>query len=224
MKRGDLGSDMVCLFGSPSSGDGRAAPTPYRGIAQNAGMGRLSTVRSFVSRRRALGAALAAGSSIWLPKAAHAAHVVRPWPAARPVPELDLADLEGKPWNLAAHAGQVVVLNFWATWCEPCRLEMPSLEAMAAKLRPQGLVVCAVNYKESAAVIRQFLERMPFKPTILLDADGDATSDWTPRVFPSSVLIGRNGKPASVVVGELDWVGSVAKDLLDPLLTAPSKA
>ena len=101
---------------------------------------------------------------------------------------------------------------------------MPSLESMAAKLRPQGLIVCAVNYKESAAVIRQFLERMPFKPTILLDSDGDATTEWTPRVFPSSVLIGRNGKPSAVVVGDLDWVGSVARELLDPLLAAPRKA
>ena len=175
------------------------------------------------SRRRALGVALAAGASLCLSSRAVAAHMVKPWPSARPVPELELADLDGKPWKLAAHAGKVVVLNFWATWCEPCRLEMPSLEAMALKLKPQGLTVCAVNYKESAAVIRQFLERMPFQPTILLDPDGDATSDWTPRVFPSSVLIGRNGKPSSIVVGELDWVGSVAKELLEPLLAAPRK-
>jgi len=140
------------------------------------------------------------------------------------VPELDLADLDGKPWKLATHGGKVVVLNFWATWCEPCRLEMPSLDAMAQKLKPQGLVVCAVNYKETAAVIRQFLEKMPFKPTILLDPDGDAASDWTPRVFPSTVLIGRDGKPTSIVVGELDWVGGVAKELLGPLLAAPRKA
>jgi thiol-disulfide isomerase/thioredoxin len=177
-----------------------------------------------VTRRRALGVAAAAGASLCLSRPAVAAHTVRPWPAARPVPELELADLDGKPWKLATHAGKVVVLNFWATWCEPCRLEMPSLESMAAKLRPQGLIVCAVNYKESAAVIRQFLERMPFKPTILLDPDGDATSDWTPRVFPSSVLIGRNGKPTAVVVGDLDWVGGVARELLEPLLAAPRKA
>jgi len=176
------------------------------------------------SRRRALGVALAAGASFCLPGRALAANVVKTWPSARPVPELELADLDGKPWKLAAHAGKVVLLNFWATWCEPCRLEMPSLDAVAAKLKPQGLVVCAVNYKESAEVIRRFLERMPFKPTILLDPDGDATSDWTPRVFPSTVLIGRNGKPTHVVVGELDWMGGVAKDLLEPLLAAPRKA
>jgi thiol-disulfide isomerase/thioredoxin len=177
-----------------------------------------------VTRRRALGVAAAVGTSLCLPGRASAAHVIKPWPAARPVPELELSDLDGKPWKLDAHAGKVVVLNFWATWCEPCRVEMPSLEAMAAKLKPQGLVVCAVNYKETAETIRKFLEKMPFKPTILLDSEGDATSDWTPRVFPSTVLIGRDGKPTSIVVGDLDWMGPVAKGLLEPLLAAPRKA
>jgi len=100
---------------------------------------------------------------------------------------------------------------------------MPSLQEMAARLRPQGLVVCAVNYRESATTIRQFLERMPLKTTILLDGDGDAATEWTPRVFPSSVLIGRNGKPSATVVGELDWGSSAARDLIDPLLAAPNK-
>ena len=176
-----------------------------------------------VTRRRALvfGAAAIAGPLLVGPAAA--AYVVRPWQAERPVPELDLNDLDGQRWTLGAHLGQVVVLNFWATWCEPCRLEMPSLQAMAARLRPQGLVVCAVNYKEPVPLIRQFLERLPFKPTILLDADGDAASEWTPRVFPSSVLIGRNGLPVATVLGDLDWGGPVAKELLDPLLAAPRK-
>ena len=177
-----------------------------------------------VTRRRALGVAAAAGASLCMAGRALAAHTVKPWPAARPVPELDVSDLDGKPWKLEAHAGKVVVLNFWATWCEPCRLEMPSLDAMALKLKPQGLVLCAINYKESAETIRQFLERMPFKATILLDPEGDAASDWTPRVFPSTVLIGRNGKPSTIVVGDLDWMGSVAKGLLEPLLGGARKA
>jgi thiol-disulfide isomerase/thioredoxin len=154
---------------------------------------------------------------------ASAAHVVRPWPAGRPVPELDLADLAGKRWRLQPLAGQVVVLNFWATWCEPCRTEMPSLEAMAARRGPSGVRVLTVNYKESPEVIGRFLERLPFKLPILLDPDGDATFSWTPRVFPSTVLIGRNGQPSAVVLGDLDWAGAEANALLDPLVAAPPK-
>ena len=176
-----------------------------------------------VARRRALVLGAAAIGVPLLSTPVSAAYVVRSWPEAKPVPELDLADLDGKRWKLAAHAGQVIVLNFWATWCEPCRLEMPSLGAMATRLKAQGLIVCAVNYRESAELIRRFLERLPFKSTILLDADGDATTDWTPRVFPTSVLIGRNGKPTAMVLGDLDWSGPAAKELLDPLLAAPRK-
>jgi hypothetical protein len=101
---------------------------------------------------------------------------------------------------------------------------MPSLDAMAARRRREGVVVAAINYKESAEVIRRFLERAPFKSQILLDADGDATVAWTPRVFPTTVLIGRNGAPVHVVVGELDWERAEAQALLDPLVAASGRA
>jgi thiol-disulfide isomerase/thioredoxin len=173
-------------------------------------------------RRTALAAAAAAVLvGVALPwRDAVAAHLVRAWPAARPVPPLDLVDLAGKRWRLDAVAGEVVVLNFWATWCAPCRLEMPSLEAMAARRRGDDVVVAAVNYREAPEVIRRFLDRSPFAPPILLDSDGEATVAWTPRVFPSTVVVGRDGRPVHVVVGELDWEGAEAKSLLDPLVAA----
>jgi thiol-disulfide isomerase/thioredoxin len=117
-----------------------------------------------------------------------------------------------------------VVVNFWATWCAPCRLEMPSLEALAARRRGDGVVVVAVNYREPPDKIRAFLARSPFRPPILLDSDGDATVAWTPRVFPTTVLIGRDGKPAKTVVGELDWAAAEASALLDPLVAVAAKS
>jgi thiol-disulfide isomerase/thioredoxin len=149
--------------------------------------------------------------------------MVRPWPSDRPVPPLDLVDLDGKRWRLEALAGKVVVLNFWATWCKPCRIEMPSLATMALQRGRDGVVVAAVNYLEAADKIRSYLEHAPFKPPILLDSDGDATVAWTPRVFPSTVLIGRDGRPAHTVVGELDWQGAEAMRLLEPLVAARRK-
>ena len=177
------------------------------------------------ARRSALIRAGAVSIGVALPwRLAVAGHVVRAWPAGRPVPPLDVVDLAGNPWRLAAFVGKVVVLNFWATWCEPCRLEMPSLDAMAARRRKEGVVVAAVNYKEAPDVIRRFLARAPFNSQILLDADGDATVNWTPRVFPSTVVIGRSGVPVHVVVGELDWEGGEARALLDPLVAASGRA
>ena len=170
--------------------------------------------------RRRVGFALCATllGAVWPFGQALARHVVRLWPEGRPAPPLDLVDLDGTRWTIDALAGQVVVLNFWATWCEPCRVEMPSLEAMAARRRREGVVVFAVNYLEAPEKIRRFLERAPFKPPILLDSDGDATVAWTPRVFPSTVLVGRDGRPATTVVGELDWGAAEASALLGPLI------
>ena len=172
-------------------------------------------------RRTALVGAAAIVAGVACPlRLALAAHTVRAWPAGRPAPPLDLVDLAGQRWRLEALAGQVVVLNFWATWCVPCRTELPSLEALAARRKSDGVVVAAVNYREAPDVIRDFLQRAPFKPPILLDSDGDATVAWTPRVFPTTVLVDRDGRPVHVVVGDLDWQGAEAKALLDPLVAA----
>lgn len=172
--------------------------------------------------RRAVGASAAltvlAGWGLGMPSPCRAAHVVKPWPGAKAVPPLDLMGLDGKRWRLEPTGGRVVVVNFWATWCEPCRTEMPSLQALAQRRRRDGLTVIAVNYRETAEVVQQFLARVPFKVPILLDADGEATTAWTPRVFPSTVIVGRDGQPMHTVLGDLDWGGDEARQLLDPLL------
>ncbi|MFL6663404.1 MAG: TlpA family protein disulfide reductase [Rhizobacter sp.] len=153
-----------------------------------------------------------------LAPAARAAHVLRPWPSGKPVPALDLVDLEGKRWSLAALRGQVVVLNFWASWCEPCRDEMPSLELLAQRHEGEGVAVLAVNYQEPLPAIRRFLAAQPVTVPVLLDRDGAATTAWTPRVFPSTVLIDRSGQPVQLVVGELDWTSATERDLMAPLV------
>jgi thiol-disulfide isomerase/thioredoxin len=172
------------------------------------------------SRRRALGLSLAGAAALLLPGLARAAHVVRPWPVGKPTPALALNDLDGKAWTLESQRGHAVLLNFWASWCEPCRSEMPSLELLATRDEKAGLVVLSVNYQEPLPTIKRFLDTLPFSLPILLDRDGDAASTWTPRVFPTTVLIDRDGKPRNSVIGELDWMGADARALIEPLLAA----
>ncbi|HSN34138.1 MAG TPA: TlpA disulfide reductase family protein, partial [Ideonella sp.] len=142
------------------------------------------------ARRRLLAAAPAA---LFLSGRAAAAaepqYINRPWPEARPVPAVGLVDLDGRGWNLAALKGRPVLLNFWATWCEPCRVEMPSLDRLAARHAGDGLAVFAADYRESEAKVRDFLKQVPVTLTVLLDRDGEAARQWTPRIFPSTVLI-----------------------------------
>ena len=170
------------------------------------------------NRRRAVLAGLGLTVAGWPLGQAFAAYQVRPWAAGRAAPKLELPDLDDKPWRLDAFKGSAVVMNFWASWCEPCRAEMPSLEWLAQRHERDGLVVVAINYKESVPTIRRFLEAQPVRLPILLDRDGEAASTWTPRVFPSTVLIDRSGQPHQVVVGELDWTGSAARELVASLL------
>ena len=169
-------------------------------------------------RRRWLGTSLAAGAVWACPVLARAAPVLRPWPADKPTPTLNLTDMDGKVWRLAALRGQVVVLNFWASWCEPCRAEMPSLELLASRHERAGLTVLAVNYKEALPAIKRFLDMQPVLLPILLDRDGMTAAAWTPRVFPTTVLIDRLGVPRMQVLGELDWLAGAARELLEPLL------
>ena len=165
------------------------------------------------TRRQALAIPLAAAAAIVLPGSARAAHVVRPWPSDKPVPPLALTDLDGKDWSLASLKGRPLLLNFWASWCGPCRAEMPSLELLATRHERAGLVVLSVNYKETVATIKGFLDSLPFSLPILLDSDGSVAGAWTPRVFPTTVLIDRSGTPTVSVIGELDWMQQPARPL-----------
>ena len=147
---------------------------------------------------------------------------LRPWVGAAPA--LRLTDIDGQPWDLAALQGRVVLLNFWATWCEPCRAEMPSLDLLARRHEADGLTVLAINFKETARTIRRFLERVPLALPVLLDQDGAVTRAWQTRIFPSTVLVDRGGRPRGVVMGEMDWTGDAAQALLQPLLAGKSRA
>ena len=142
------------------------------------------------------------------------------WPWTQPTPALVLKDLHGKTWDLAALQGRAVLINFWATWCDPCREEIPSLEALARRHEADSLVVLMVNYRESAHSINRFLEHMPMRLPVLLDADGSAARAWTSRVFPTTVLIDRSGRPRQQVVGAVDWDGDDARQWVRELLSS----
>lgn len=166
------------------------------------------------ARRRLLLGALA-GSAAALPWPAMAQEPPnrRRWPARRTTPRVDIPGL-----RLAELKGRVVLLNFWASWCEPCRSEMPSLEALAAQLGPQGLAVVAVNFKESEATIRRFSTSTSLALPVARDADGAVAKAFGVGIFPTTVAIGRDGRAAFSVVGTVDWAAPPARPWIEELL------
>ena len=129
------------------------------------------------------------------------------WPRQRATPRLDLAGLEGQPWQLASLRGSPVLLNFWASWCEPCRAEMPALQQLA---REQRVQVVAVNYKEGEGTVRRFLQATPLALPVLLDREGAAAKAFDVHIFPSTIGIDRKGQARFVVTGEFDWASPLA--------------
>lgn len=166
---------------------------------------------------RSAGACVLASTPI---RSAHASAVPLDWPASRPVPALALPSLDGVAWNLSEQRGVPVLLNFWASWCGPCRAELPSLELLAHRLGPAGLRVVAVNFREAAPAINRFLQSELFTVPVLLDADGRVSRAWGARILPTSVLIDRTGRPLWTITGEVDWTGPAAREWLAPAMRA----
>jgi thiol-disulfide isomerase/thioredoxin len=172
-----------------------------------------------LGRRAGLIVALAA-SAVAL-AAAHAdgagpARLV-PW-AGGSTPALALTDVAGRAGGLADYRGQVVLVNFWATWCEPCLDEMPSMQKLKDRLAGQPFAILAVNHGESEAKVRGFLARLPVDFRILLDPDRQAATAWKVRLLPQSYLVGRDGRVRYSVLGELDWTGAEPLDTVRALL------
>lgn len=140
------------------------------------------------------------------------------WPRAQPTPALSLPTLDGGVWNLSWQRDQVVLLNFWASWCEPCTAEMPALQALAQRYGPQGLVVAAVNHREPVARVRRFVADTQLRLPILLDTDGQASRGFGVRIYPTTVVVDRRGRAAFRIVGETNWSDSESEQWLSKLM------
>ena len=150
------------------------------------------------------------------------AEALRPWTGGA-APALELADLDGTAHRLADYRGKTVLVNFWATWCAPCRAEMPSIERLRRSMDGRPFAVLAVNVGESGRVARDFAEKLPVSFTVLLDRDGRVTRAWGARVLPASYLVGPDGRIRYSYFGDLDWSSDEVRSRIEALMRADSQ-
>jgi thiol-disulfide isomerase/thioredoxin len=134
----------------------------------------------------------------------------------RPAPEIAFADGEGKRLSLADFRGRVVLVNLWATWCEPCIREMPSLERLQTMLPAQDLAIVLVSQDRGGdRVVAPFLEKLGLaKLKSYLDPQSSVGRAFQVRGLPTSILIDRDGNELGRVEGALSWDGAPAQALL----------
>lgn len=132
-------------------------------------------------------------------------------PAGPPVvgqvaPDFTLSDLDGRPVTLAQLRGKVVIVNFWATWCPPCRAEMPSMEQLHRELSGEGLVILAINIeKDGRRTVPKFLAASPHTFPVLLDEQETVQTRYGVEKFPESFILRKDGTIDDKVIGAIDW-------------------
>jgi peroxiredoxin len=134
-------------------------------------------------------------------------------------PDLELRTLDGEPLRLSELRGQVVIVNLWASWCPPCRAEMPALQKLHVSLKDQGLVVLGVNAtnQDTEAAARAFAEAQGLTFPVVLDVDGEASRAYALQALPSTFIVDRRGVIREALIGGPVREGTL-RSLLMPLL------
>jgi thiol-disulfide isomerase/thioredoxin len=112
---------------------------------------------------------------------------------AGPAPKFELQSMAGKAVNLEQFKGQVVMINFWASWCGPCRTEMPILEKLHAKYKPMGFTMVGINVEPDPKLAVDWLKSTPVSFPILLDTKSEVSKLYQVAGMPSTVIVDRKG-------------------------------
>ena len=138
-------------------------------------------------------------------------------------PNFRLQNLYGEEVSLASYKGQVVFINFWATWCGPCKAEMPSMEALYQNYKDRGFEILAVSSDiQGERVVRPYVEKIRLTYPILLDSDFRVSNKYLVRSVPTTVLVGRDGIITHKMIGARNWNAPETRDLIQKLLEEES--
>lgn len=158
---------------------------------------------------------------VWLQSAKYEPLVV-----GKPAPDFSLSDLSDKPIRLSDFRGKVVFLNFWATWCAPCREEMPSMEILNKNYEKNGLVILAVSIDRvtTAKDIPPFVKGMNLTFPVLIDSWGKTDKPYKRMGVPETFIIDQEGIIREIVIGPRDWTRLDSLETITKLLNVSPKA
>jgi peroxiredoxin len=133
-------------------------------------------------------------------------------------PDFTLQTLDGGSITLSNLEGKVVLINFWTTWCPPCREEMPSLERLYRHFKYENFTLLAVDIMENPETVKRFAREYNLSFPILLDKSGDVSAKYAANAIPTTYIINKEGKAVGKAIGPRKWDGDHAKDLIEELL------
>ena len=135
-----------------------------------------------------------------------------------PAPDFTVPGLTGKPLSLRDFRGAVVLLNFWATWCPPCKQEMPSMERLYQRYKDRKLTLLAISIDfEGARAVAPFVRNLKLTFPIGLDPKMEVAERHTVRALPASFVIDQNGTAVGIAIGPRDWDSAAAHAVIDTL-------
>jgi DsbE subfamily thiol:disulfide oxidoreductase len=143
---------------------------------------------------------------------------LEPMKDTSPTPDFTLPDLTGKKAALKDFRGKLVLLNFWATWCLPCREEMPAMERLYQQYKSKGFVILAVDVKDERKDALAFLKELKITYPVMLDPDGEVGLLYGAWGLPTTYLIGSKGEGLARIWGPAAWDSVGAKQLVKDLL------
>jgi peroxiredoxin len=140
-----------------------------------------------------------------------------PVPGRHAAPDFELQDTEGERHRLSDYRGQPVLINFWATWCPPCREEIPSMNRAWARIAEEGIVMLAINVGEDEDTIFVFTADYPADFPVLLDRDGEVIAQWPVKGLPTTYIVDPEGRIAYRAIGGREWDDEQLLDVLRAL-------
>jgi thiol-disulfide isomerase/thioredoxin len=135
--------------------------------------------------------------------------------------EISLQDLNGADVNLSDFRGKIVFLNFWATWCPTCVIEMPSMEKLHLKLKDKDFALVSISIQDSAAEVQRFFKQNKLTFTALLDSIGKTVPGFGIRAIPTTLILDKTGRIVGRVIGPREWDSRESMAMFENLIGEP---